>query len=110
MSWREILQNSSRKVGKSGKSGNSHASFSSFSGFSKVQERKPTMKQVMELSSLMADFEERAAIMEYDGGLHREHAEALALDIIVWQMKQENREWSHKHEKSGSTPQVSESL
>ena len=33
------------------------------------------------------DWEERAAIMEYDGGLPRERAEALALDIIVRQMR-----------------------
>jgi hypothetical protein len=29
------------------------------------------------------DFEERAAIMEYDGGLPREEAEKLALKIVI---------------------------
>lgn len=29
------------------------------------------------------DFEERAAIMEYDGGLSRDHAECLALLVII---------------------------
>jgi len=32
---------------------------------------------------LRVAFEERAAIMEYDGGLPRERAEALALDEVV---------------------------
>ena len=32
------------------------------------------------------EWEERAAIIEYDGGLPREHAEALALDIILKEM------------------------
>lgn len=31
-------------------------------------------------------WDERAAIMEYDGGLHRERAEALALTDILRQM------------------------
>lgn len=33
-------------------------------------------------------YEERAAIMEHDGHLPREYAEAMALDIIVHQMRQ----------------------
>ena len=33
------------------------------------------------------EWEERAAIMEYDGGLPRERAEALALDDILAQMR-----------------------
>ena len=32
---------------------------------------------------LREDYEERAAIMEYDGGLPRDHAECLALLIIL---------------------------
>ena len=34
-------------------------------------------------SDLRIEFEERAAIMEYDGGLPREGAEALALAEVV---------------------------
>jgi hypothetical protein len=34
-------------------------------------------------------FEERAAIMEYDGGLSREHAEALALAETIRAMRRE---------------------
>lgn len=33
-------------------------------------------------------WDERAAIMEYDGKLPREHAEALALDDILQQMRE----------------------
>ncbi len=33
------------------------------------------------------EFEERAAILEYDGGLPREHAEAVALGEIVARMR-----------------------
>jgi hypothetical protein len=29
------------------------------------------------------EFEERAAIMEFDGGLSREHAECLALLLVI---------------------------
>ena len=41
-------------------------------------------------------WEERAAIMEYDGGLPRERAEALAMTDILRQMKAGNaaeKEW-----------------
>ncbi len=33
------------------------------------------------------EWEERAAILEYDGGHQREHAEALALKEIIGQMR-----------------------
>jgi hypothetical protein len=33
------------------------------------------------------EFEERAAVMEYDGGLPRERAEALALADVVGPMR-----------------------
>lgn len=33
------------------------------------------------------EWEERAAIMEYDGGLPREQAEALALDDVIGRMR-----------------------
>ncbi len=33
-------------------------------------------------------WDERAAIMEYDGGLHREVAEALAMADVVKQMRE----------------------
>ena len=34
------------------------------------------------------EWEERAAVMEYDGGLPRERAEALALDDVLRRMRQ----------------------
>ncbi len=34
------------------------------------------------------EWEEKSAIMQYDGGLTRERAEALALDLILVEMKQ----------------------
>ena len=34
-------------------------------------------------ADLREDFEERAAIMEYDGGLPRDHAECLALLYLI---------------------------
>jgi hypothetical protein len=37
------------------------------------------------------EFEERAAIIEYDGGMSREHAEAGALRDICHLMKQANQ-------------------
>src|SRR5262249_34737413 len=41
-------------------------------------------------------WDERAAIMEYDGGLPRERAEALALADVLRQMRRAGH-WPHNH-------------
>lgn len=41
--------------------------------------------------NLFADWKERSAIMEYDGGIPRERAEARALEEILANLKQEGR-------------------
>lgn len=45
----------------------------------------PTVASIVERmdANLKEAFEERAAIMEFDGGLNREHAECLALLEII---------------------------
>jgi hypothetical protein len=52
----------------------------------------PTAAPGVNPADLPADWhvlwDERAAIMEYDGGLPREHAEAEALSAILRQMEQ----------------------
>jgi hypothetical protein len=40
-------------------------------------------------ANLKEAFEERAAIMEFDGGLSRDHAEALALLVLIRQFPEE---------------------
>ena len=43
--------------------------------------------ELQEIEALDADYEERAAIMEYDGGLTRQEAEALAREICAPETK-----------------------
>ena len=45
--------------------------------------RKPCMRQFKLNASEIDDFNERAAILEFDGGLARDAAEARALVIIL---------------------------
>ena len=55
------------------------AKISDFSSFSSDAPRSVPLGEV-EIIDLMAGFEERAAIREYDGGLPRAEAEQLALE------------------------------
>lgn len=45
------------------------------------------LRKIMESEALREAYEERAAIMEYDGGLRRKDAEREAL-AIVWRQRQ----------------------
>ncbi len=45
--------------------------------------RKPTIKQILDLSRELEAFEERAAIIEFDGETTREGAEQLAYDKLI---------------------------
>lgn len=56
-----------------------------------IRESVPLSNSHIQPSDLPVEWwqlwDERAAIMEYDGNLHRERAEALALDDILKQME-----------------------
>jgi hypothetical protein len=51
----------------------------------------PTAFEPLRVEDLPADrrveWEERAAVMEYDGGIPKERAEAIALTEVYWKMQ-----------------------
>lgn len=91
MGWRDILQSSPAEAGKMGKMGNIQdlrPQISHISQISPVQESKTiTLEQVLELSCLISEFEERAAIMQYDGEMTREQSEQMAYKEFIDNMK-----------------------
>ncbi len=84
MSWKNILKAEPIQTRNTSKIRNIKPNFSDISDLAGVSESiKPSLRQIIDLSRELEAFEERAAIIEFDGEKPRNDAEQLAYELLM---------------------------